>query len=526
MTKISVFTPSYNKGNFAVEAIKSVLSQTFSDFEYWVLENSTDAQTREQVREIARSDKRIRYVELDFSKEVRQKEYVAPLILNEYYPKANGEYIFYLADDDLIYSHCFETCMKFMENRNDAHVGYFSLKIVEEYKSGKFRYVSEILASHERGFGTDDPHVDCRLDHGQIIYRTACLQELEQPYLPTALSQDTHHCDGLFMEKLAAKYTFYPITSEYLLEHRRTSLSTFTRPGGVFAFDHSGYLLPLPTSRVMNSVMNSYLRVRAWLRRARAALSLSQVVVHISMLARSRLRRRVIETYLNESVRLAIINLWNEIRIARMAKRSRKYFRAFEGKKGLKVNLGCGYDIKPGWINIDLASKILSPEIDPTVCSFIEFINYDLRLGLPLNSASCDIIYSSHFFEHLEYKHGLKLMRDCYEALRPGGVFRIALPNLKQWFDAYLRKDREYVELIDISRALPEVEPGTETFVDYINYGVYQSGEHKCIYDEEKISLILLKFGYSSVTISSFQKDIDPSTPERQRYSFYIEAIK
>jgi hypothetical protein len=272
MTKISVFTPSYNKGNFAVDAIKSVLSQTFSDFEYWVLENSTDDHTREQVRKIARSDQRIRYVELDFSEEVRRKEYVTPLILNEYYPKANGEYIFYLSDDDLIYSHCFATCMKFMENRSDAHVGYFSLKLVEEYKPGKFRYVSEIRASHERGFGTGDPHVDCRIDGGQIIFRTACLQELGQPCFPTALSQDTHHVDGLFMEKLAAKYTFYPITSEYLLEHRRTSLSAFTRPGGVLAIHHPGHLLSLPTSRITYS----YLRVRGWFHRARTALSLSQ----------------------------------------------------------------------------------------------------------------------------------------------------------------------------------------------------------------------------------------------------------
>lgn len=236
--------------------------------------------------------------------------------------------------------------------------------------------------------------------------------------------------------------------------------------------------------------------------------------------------RRAVEKYINESVRLAIINLWNEIRIAGMAKCSRKYFRALEDTKGLKVNLGCGDDIKPGWINIDIVPKLPPPKINPAVGSSPEFINYDLRLGLPLKSASCDVIYSSHFFEHLEYKYGLKLMRDCYEALQPGGVFRIALPNLKQWFGAYLQNDHEYFELIDILRILPEIEPGTETFVDYVNYGVYQYGEHKCIYDEEKISLILLGIGFSSVIVSSFQKDIDPSTPERRRYSFYLDAIK
>jgi predicted SAM-dependent methyltransferase len=149
-----------------------------------------------------------------------------------------------------------------------------------------------------------------------------------------------------------------------------------------------------------------------------------------------------------------------------------------------------------------------------------------LRRGLPLQEDSSDLIYSSHFFEHLEYRDGLKLMRACYRALRPGGVFRAAMPNFKGVFDAYIRGDHEYVNLIDILKTLPEVESGTETLVDHVNYGVYQSGEHKCIYDEEKLSLLLRKMGFSSVYTSSYQEGMDVAEPIRQRYSFYIEAIK
>ena len=92
--------------------------------------------------------------------------------------------------------------------------------------------------------------------------------------------------------------------------------------------------------------------------------------------------------------------------------------------------------------------------------------------------------------------------------------------------EAYLRGDITYLELVDIREALHYVEPGTETIVDHVNYGVYQHGEHKTIYDEEKLSVILRAIGFSTVTESSFNAEIDPDEPVRRRYSFYLEAVK
>lgn len=224
-------------------------------------------------------------------------------------------------------------------------------------------------------------------------------------------------------------------------------------------------------------------------------------------------------------IRAAILNLLDEIKIAKMTRDSDRSFQRLKGKKGLKVELGGGRNPRSGWVNIDLSVRF-PPDVDPIMDSDTVIINYDLRGGLPLEEGSCDYIYSVHFFEHLEYRHGLKLMRDCYRALRPGGVFRIALPNFRGLFDAYLQGDYKYVELIDILKKLPWVEPGTETLVDHINYGVYQYGEHKCIYDEEKIILILHRIGFRSVAPSSYQEGMDSDAPSRQRYSFYVEAVK
>lgn len=227
----------------------------------------------------------------------------------------------------------------------------------------------------------------------------------------------------------------------------------------------------------------------------------------------------------SEDLRVALRNLLNEIKAVRISRAAAKNFDALKGKKHLKVHVGAGDDIRLGWVNIDLALRI-PPHIDPASHPDTVFINYDLRRGLPLDDASCDLIYSSHFFEHLEYAQGLRLMNDCFRALRPGGAFRISLPNFKGLFEAYLKGDALYMDGVNIREVLPAVEEGTETLVDHVNYGVYQYGEHKCVYDEEKVILLLKRIGYSVVAASDYREGIDPASPLRRRYSFYVEAVK
>lgn len=234
------------------------------------------------------------------------------------------------------------------------------------------------------------------------------------------------------------------------------------------------------------------------------------------------IRRALRKRYLAqpEGLRAALQNVSNEFQIARIVRKSAKQFHRLKGARDLRVQLGCGSQIKPGWINIDLVEK------PANLNGHTQFIRHDLRLGLPLDDNSASIIYSSHFFEHLEYKHSIRLLADCHRVLRPEGVFRISLPDLKSSFRAYLNSDATHFDLLDLNGVLPEVEPGTETLVDHLNFGLYQHGDHKCLYDEEKIMTVLRRLGYRSVVQSSFKPEIDPNDPVRLRHSFYVEAIK
>lgn len=226
-----------------------------------------------------------------------------------------------------------------------------------------------------------------------------------------------------------------------------------------------------------------------------------------------------------EPLRAALRNLRFELYAARVTRRAAADFRQLRGRRGLKVHIGAGDDLRPGWVNIDLRLRGLE-RFDRAARPDTIFINYDLRRGLPLDEGCCDLIYSSHFFEHLEAQQGLRLMRDCHRALRPGGTFRIALPNFPALFAAYLRRDHSYFDLVDIREMLPEAEPDTLTLIDQVSYGVYQAGEHKCIYDEEKVVVLLRKLGYSRVAPADYREDVDPAAPLRRKYSFYVEAVK
>jgi glycosyltransferase involved in cell wall biosynthesis len=90
MPKISAIITTFNRAPFLKDAIKSVLSQTFKDFELLVLDNSSSDDTEKIVKSFG--DKRIKYI--------RHKPLNISQARNLGVKEAQGEYIGFLDDDD------------------------------------------------------------------------------------------------------------------------------------------------------------------------------------------------------------------------------------------------------------------------------------------------------------------------------------------------------------------------------------------------------------------------------------------
>jgi SAM-dependent methyltransferase len=88
----------------------------------------------------------------------------------------------------------------------------------------------------------------------------------------------------------------------------------------------------------------------------------------------------------------------------------------------IRVNLGCGKDIRTGWINVDKADL---RGVD--VCHDLTYI------PLPFPSNSCAEVLCKDVLEHLEY---LPVLRDIHRILEPGGRVTIQVPHFTSK-DAY-----------------------------------------------------------------------------------------
>lgn len=229
--RISVFLPSHNKGGFAVEAVRSVLEQDFTDYELWILENSTDdGRTRRLLQKFTDlSDPRVIFEEITVPEDIRSVHAPCPWLLNQYYPRANGEIILYLSDDDLFLPGIFNEVIKHFDS-NQAHDAlYFHMARTTAEKPGEGTSWRDRWAAIAADMPRTAGALDCCIDGGQAAYKKSVLNEIGQPYFYDGLGDEAPHCDGVHLNKIGrAGYVFHPLKVRGLI-HRHTPSSTWTK---------------------------------------------------------------------------------------------------------------------------------------------------------------------------------------------------------------------------------------------------------------------------------------------------------
>ena len=217
MPLVSVIVPTYNRPAMLEEALRSVLAQTYTNFEIVVVndagEDVADVINRFQGR-----------AKISYLRHSENKGLAAAR--NTGIRAANGKYIAYLDDDDLYYPQHLEVLIGFLEN-SDYRVAYtdslqaFQSRINDRYVTTK----TEKLFSHD--FDRDLFLVNNYIPVLNIVHRRDLLEEVG--YFDETLGT---HEDWELSIRLSRKYDYYhikSITAEFRVRDDATNMTDTKR---------------------------------------------------------------------------------------------------------------------------------------------------------------------------------------------------------------------------------------------------------------------------------------------------------
>jgi predicted SAM-dependent methyltransferase len=147
-------------------------------------------------------------------------------------------------------------------------------------------------------------------------------------------------------------------------------------------------------------------------------------------------------------------------------------------RRDLKLHLGCGTVHLDGWINIDRERGA--------------DLRRDVRRPLPFDDGAASLIYHEHLMEHLTVEEGRACLRDWFRLLRPGGVLRIATPDLAYVVERYQGEWRDQAWL-----QLPEYA-FIQTRAEMVNVAMRWWGHH-FLYDGEELERRMREAGFTTV---------------------------
>ncbi|MGK7896151.1 MAG: methyltransferase domain-containing protein [Xenococcus sp. (in: cyanobacteria)] len=208
-------------------------------------------------------------------------------------------------------------------------------------------------------------------------------------------------------------------------------------------------------------------------------------------------------------------------------------------KNSLCLHIGCGLIIGNSWKNIDFSpslkiSKI--PLIGQSLVSLIGGPNWscnvecqDIVKGLPIKANSCDLIYASHVLEHLSLYDFHKAMENIATYLKPGGIFRTIVPDLEQYINAYIQKQKD-------SQLVSQAAPN---FIKAIGMGEQQhrnsitqrlktafaNNRHQWMWDEVSLAEAFQEHGFKSIRRCHYGDFSDSRFAEIEQTKSFVNAV-
>ncbi len=211
-----------------------------------------------------------------------------------------------------------------------------------------------------------------------------------------------------------------------------------------------------------------------------------------------------------------------------------------------RVNVGCGMSAIPGWVNLDNSFSVKLAK-RPLLASLMfklkllnaaqmDYIQYcrkstvrwaDATNRIPLADDSAEVLYSSHMLEHLDRSRVPLFLREAKRVLTPGGLIRLAVPDIAQLVNAYLAHG-DADKLIDSSLMSFGDVRGLRQWLELLIVG---TRHHKWMYDGNSLSALLRTAGFANVVAlkageTRIKDTVGLDLYERSEESVYVEATK
>jgi glycosyltransferase involved in cell wall biosynthesis len=123
--RVSIGVPVYNGERFLEEALESLLSQTFEDFELTISDNASSDNTPDICRAYLRQDRRIRYM-------LNEKNIGVNRNYNRLFQVSSGEYFKWAAADDVCDPRLIARCVEVLDRDRTVVLAYGKTAFINE----------------------------------------------------------------------------------------------------------------------------------------------------------------------------------------------------------------------------------------------------------------------------------------------------------------------------------------------------------------------------------------------------------
>ncbi|WLR42965.1 glycosyltransferase family 2 protein [Bacillus carboniphilus] len=210
--KVTVILTSYNKPKTVTSAIESVMNQSYKNWELFIMDDSSNIQTHNEIRRIIGSltqpsDKRIFFYNSMVKDQDRYKTTRYATLINQAIELSSGEFITYLTDDNYYLKNRLQVMVQHL-NRYPKFETVYSKQVIKFLDAR-----GKVLKERIRGTKGILNKPQNKVDHCSVMHRRVLCERIKKRY-GSCWDDDSsnwHNGDAAFWDRMVKYSPFYPI---------------------------------------------------------------------------------------------------------------------------------------------------------------------------------------------------------------------------------------------------------------------------------------------------------------------------